>query len=111
MQSIGVARCQSCQAVVNLNWSTCLVCRGSLDAQGESERNQSGESSLQGPSSPVPGSLAKLRTGDTIAWDSPLFGRLTGELLAVHEDGQIDVFHPLREGIARIPLLWVRQKE
>ena len=48
------------------------------------------------------------RVGESIAWDSPLFGELSGELLAVHGDGHSDVFHPLKEGVARIPMAWVK---
>jgi hypothetical protein len=49
------------------------------------------------------------QVGKSIVWDSPLFGELSGELLAVHTDGLIDVFHPLKEGVARIPKAWVKQ--
>src|SRR5262245_39018637 len=53
--------------------------------------------------SPLAHSSGPLIPGETVTWFSPLFGNVTGELLAVHTDGQIDVFHPLKEGIARIP--------
>ena len=46
--------------------------------------------------------------GTWIEWDSPLFGRLTGELLAVCADGQVEVFHPLTETVAKIPQAWLR---
>ena len=60
--------------------------------------------------SPLPHSAGPLIPGMTIMWFSPLFGELNGELLAVHEDDHISVFHPLKEGVARIPVAWVRQK-
>ncbi len=50
-----------------------------------------------------------LQPGTWIEWDSPLFGRLRGELLGVREDGWLEVFHPLTDKLARIPRAWVRQ--
>ena len=50
-----------------------------------------------------------LNPGTWIDWDSPLFGRLRGELLGVREDAWLDVFHPLTDKLARIPQAWVRQ--
>ncbi len=106
MQSVGVARCQSCQSIVNLNWSACVVCGKSIDdlerceVQGESAREER-QSVPLGPD---------VKAGDTIAWDSPLFGYLTGEVLAIYKDGEIEVFQPCVERVARIPLAWVRPK-
>jgi len=79
-----------------------LACRGQVHTQG-----------IASESTHQSGFLKELseRVGESIAWESPLFGNLTGELLAVHEDGQIDVFHPLKEGVARIPITWLLQKE
>ena len=59
--------------------------------------------------SPALENIPELRPGSTITWFSPLFGPLSGELLAVCEDGQVEVFHPLTDKLARIPQAWVRQ--
>ncbi len=61
--------------------------------------------------SPTLENIPELRPGSTITWFSPLFGLLSGELLAVLDDGQIEVFHPLTEKLARIPRAWVRQAQ
>lgn len=49
--------------------------------------------------------------GSMITWFSPLFGLLSGELLAVLDDGQIEVFHPLTEKLVRIPQAWLCQEQ
>jgi len=36
METVGVAHCQSCRAVVNLNWSACLACQKPI---AETSRN------------------------------------------------------------------------
>ncbi len=36
METVGVAHCQSCRAVVNLNWSVCFACQKPL---AETSRN------------------------------------------------------------------------
>ncbi len=58
-----------------------------------------------------PDPIPALNPGDRIVWEGPLFGRLTGELLAVLDDGQLEVFHPLTEKLVRIPRAWVRQAQ
>lgn len=106
MQSVGVARCQSCQSIVNLNWSACVVCGKSID---DLERCEVHGESVREECQSVP--LGQdVKAGNTIAWDSPLLGHLTGEVLAVYENGNLEVFHPCTEQLARIPLVWVRQK-
>jgi len=59
--------------------------------------------------SPTVENIPEPRPGSTITWFSPLFGLLSGELLAVCEDGQLEVFHPLTDKLARIPQAWLRQ--
>ncbi len=51
--------------------------------------------------------IPELKPGSTITWFSPLFGRLSGELLAVLDDGKIEVFHPLTDKLVKIPSAWV----
>lgn len=46
--------------------------------------------------------------GQTVTWNSPALGVLRGELLSVHSDGWVDVYHPLTEAVARIPAAWVQ---
>ncbi len=46
--------------------------------------------------------------GTCIEWDSPLFGRLRGELLAVCADAHVEIFHPLTQTVAKIPQAWLR---
>ncbi len=58
----------------------------------------------------VPGKIRVLHPGDRLCWDSPLFGVLEGELLAVRENGMIAVFHPLKDGVAEIPVTWLIQR-
>ncbi len=58
---------------------------------------------------PAAENVPELRPGSTITWFSPLCGLLSGELLAVCEDGQVEVFHPLTDKLARIPEAWVRE--
>jgi len=55
--------------------------------------------------------IPELRPGSTITWFSPLFGLLSGELLAVREDGRLEVFNPLTDKLARIPRAWVRMRD
>ena len=64
-----------------------------------------------GEAAPSAGNINHLKPGSTITWFSPLFGLLSGELLAVCEDGQVEVFHPLTDKLARIPQAWVRQEQ
>lgn len=54
---------------------------------------------------------AALLPGQIVTWQSPALGTLSGELLAIHGDGSMSVFHPLTEAVARIPLSWLRAKE
>ncbi len=61
--------------------------------------------------SPTTENIHELRPGSTITWFSPLFGLLSGEVLAVLDDEQIEVFHPLTEKLVRIPRAWVRQEQ
>ena len=63
----------------------------------------------QGKVKLVPTRPPRFQPGTWIEWDSPLFGRLRGELLGVHGDGWLEVFHPLTDKLARIPEAWVRQ--
>ena len=56
---------------------------------------------------PVAPFCLTLRPGLTVIWDSPLFGELSGEVLAVQADGNIEVFHPLAEQLVTIPGNWV----
>ena len=49
-----------------------------------------------------------LRPGAWIKYESPLFGSLAGEVLAVLDDGQIEVYHPVMLRLTRIPATWVR---
>ena len=53
--------------------------------------------------------LPCFQPGTWIEWDSPLFGRLRGELLAVREDGLVEVFNPVTETVTPIPREWVRE--
>lgn len=47
-----------------------------------------------------------LEPGDTVHWDSPLFGPLSGELVAVaHET--FSIWHPLTERLCEIPRAWI----
>ena len=55
--------------------------------------------------------LPCLQPGTWIEWDSPLFGLLRGEVLAVLDDERIEVFHPLTEKRVRIPRAWVREEQ
>lgn len=50
---------------------------------------------------------ASMIVGETITWDSPLFGLLSGPVLTVL-DGGITVMHPLSEEPCTIPRGWVR---
>ncbi len=61
--------------------------------------------------SPTVENIHELRPGSTITWFSPLFGLLSGELLAVCEDGRVEVFNPVTETITPIPREWVRQEQ
>ncbi len=56
-----------------------------------------------------PDPIPALNPGDRIAWESPLFGRLTGEVLAVRDDGRLEVFNPVTETVTPIPREWVRE--
>ena len=58
------------------------------------------------PQAPVSGVL---RSGSWVEYESPLFGLLSGEVLAVLDDGQIEVFHEVMQRLARIPVGWVRK--
>ncbi len=53
--------------------------------------------------------LPRFQPGTWIEWDSPLFGRLRGELLGFREDGRLEVFHPVTQTVTPIPQTWVRQ--
>ena len=57
----------------------------------------------------APTGLPRFQPGTWIEWDSPLFGRLRGELLGVREDGWAEVFNPVTETVTPIPPAWVRQ--
>lgn len=66
----------------------------------------------------APGKVRAVRTdpilavepGSTVTWDSPLFGRVTGQVMAVCVDGFLEVHHPLTKQPTTIPLSWmVRQ--
>ncbi len=61
--------------------------------------------------SPTLENIPELRPGSTITWFSPLFGLLSGELLAVCEDGRVEVFNPVTETVTPIPQAWVRMRD
>jgi len=48
-----------------------------------------------------------LRPGDVVEWLSPALPRQQGEILAVHDDGTFEVWHPLTERLCRLPMTWV----
>lgn len=51
--------------------------------------------------------ISEAKPGDTVEWLSPLFGRLTGELLAIQDNGDLAVFHPCTDALAMIAPAWV----
>ncbi len=57
----------------------------------------------------VASSSGPLLAGQWVQYESPLFGLLSGEVLAVLDDGQIEVFHPVTLRLVRIPRTWVRK--
>ncbi len=59
----------------------------------------------------VASSSGPLSAGQWVQYESPLFGLLSGEVLAVLDDGQIDVFHPVTLRLVRIPRTWVTKVE
>jgi hypothetical protein len=48
--------------------------------------------------------------GELIVWNSPLFGELRGEVLCLRDDAHVDVYHPLTNELARIPLSWLQDR-
>ena len=57
----------------------------------------------------VASSSGPLQAGQWVHYESPLFGLLAGEVLDVHLDGFLEVFHPVTEKLVRIPVAWVRE--
>ncbi len=57
----------------------------------------------------APTGLPRFQPGTWIEWDSPLFGRLRGELLGAREDGRLEVFNPVTQTVTPILPVWVRQ--
>lgn len=55
----------------------------------------------------APGKVRALVPGDRVSWISPLFGRLSGELIGVRTMEMVVVYHPLAETIREIPLAWL----
>lgn len=51
--------------------------------------------------------LVGLTPGTKIEWESPLFGRLSGELLAIEANGDLAVYHPCTGTLATISSAWV----
>ena len=45
-----------------------------------------------------------------VTWESPLFGLLTGDVISVLDNGSVEVFHPLTERLATIPVMWLRRE-
>ncbi len=52
-------------------------------------------------------SPSQLGAGRWVEYASPLFGRITCEVLDVGAGGELSVFHPLQAKLVTIPLAWV----
>lgn len=48
-----------------------------------------------------------IQVGDTVEWLSPALPAQRAEVLAVHDDGTFEVFHPLTEILCQLPLHWI----
>jgi len=72
MNTASLARCPSCQAIVNVNWKACLACRKSV------ETNSVGQ----------PAEAGQITPGSSIEWD------VGGE----RRSGVLARFHPHRPG-------------
>ena len=48
-----------------------------------------------------------LHPGDWVEWLSQALPKQRGEVLAVHDDGTFQVWHPLSETLCRLPMTWV----
>jgi hypothetical protein len=55
----------------------------------------------------IPFTATEPTVGQIVTWDSPLFGLLSGVVIAV-SDQSITVFHPLSEQEATIPKVWCK---
>jgi len=51
--------------------------------------------------------LVGLEPGTRIEWESPIFGRVSGEFLAMEANGDLAVFHPRTDALAMIAPAWV----
>jgi hypothetical protein len=48
-----------------------------------------------------------LKVGSRVAWESPLFGRVVGEVAMLPEGASLVVQHPIAEDLRSIPLDWI----
>ncbi len=48
-----------------------------------------------------------LSPGDVVEWLSPALPKQRGEVRAVFDDGNFEVYHPLAGTLCRLPMIWV----
>lgn len=48
-----------------------------------------------------------IQPGDLVEWLSPALPRQQGEVLAIHDDGTFEAYHPLSERVRRMPTAWI----
>jgi hypothetical protein len=50
-----------------------------------------------------------LKIGSRVAWESPLFGRVVGEVAMLPEGDSLVVRHPIVEELVTLPLAWITE--
>ncbi len=104
MQTVGIAHCQSCNAMINVNWSACLACQTPIALGGQTKQSEEPVARPDPSQSVAPGTLAP---GTWVEFDSPLFGRCTGLVELVDGDRLIVHQHSTLKGSAWIYAEWV----
>jgi hypothetical protein len=85
----------------------CVLERHHMEALDRTYRDSTGSAETDHDMPSLPGPW---RTpGTVVMWESPVLGLINGEVLRIHGHGDVDVYHPVAEGIVRIPRTWMRR--
>ena len=122
MPMTGVSQCPSCQAVVNVKWTTCPACHCELQERTSSsippakvqaasltpERLAFDLNANLPPEGQIPPKEGSILPGSKVAIRSPLFGEL--QAVVIEDRGAcIWVWHPIRECECAIPRHWITE--
>ncbi len=104
MQTVGIAHCQSCNAMINVNWSACLACQTPIALGGQTKQSEEPVARSDPSQSVAPGTLAP---ATWVEFDSPLFGRCTGLVTLLEGDRLRVDQHSILKASAWIHVHWL----